>query len=86
MLYFWKDGQEKYMNKYLRNGLLITLAGIVLCMLGYDWMDQDMDLYRWAMIAGVLLFGLGFLTILYSLIRKIERRSLERHRRERTEG
>ena len=72
------------MNKYLRNGLLMTAAGVAFGALGYYCMDQEMDLYRWAMIAGVILFGVGFLTILYSLIRKIERHSLERHRRERT--
>jgi len=32
--------------------------------------------YKWAMSLGTLLFGLGFLFILYSLIRKVERHSI----------
>lgn len=74
------------MNKYLRNGLLMNIAGIILCALGYYWMDLELTIYKWAMIAGVVLFGIGFLTIIYSLIRKIERRSLEQERRERKNG
>ncbi len=45
-------------------------------------MGQDRPLYKWAMVVGVIVFGLGFLTTLYSLIRKIERRSLLDERKE----
>ncbi|SEM38008.1 hypothetical protein SAMN05216436_10431 [bacterium A37T11] len=74
------------MNKYLRSGLLMTIAGIILCMVGYYLKAQEWGIYKIAMIVGVLLFGVGFLTILYSLIRKVERRSLESDRRERSQG
>ncbi len=74
------------MNKYLRNGLLMTAAGIILCLLGYYLKAQELNVYKWTMIVGVILFGIGFLTILYSLIRKVERRSLEQDRREKSGG
>lgn len=64
------------MNKYLLRGIIGTASGFVLCMLGLYVMDNDTSSYKWLLVSGVVLFGLGFLTIVYSLIRKIERRSL----------
>ncbi len=73
------------MNKYLRNGLIYLSLGIALCAFGYYLMDREIVLYKGLMAVGFITFGVGFLTIIYSLIRKIERRSFERTRRERQE-
>jgi hypothetical protein len=70
------------MNRYLRNGLLLTFSGLALCLLGYYLMDGQVKLYKWIMGIGVILFGIGFLTVFYSFIRKIERQSLLEQRRE----
>ncbi|SEL42689.1 signal peptidase [Parapedobacter koreensis] len=71
------------MNKYLRRGLLYTIAGLVLGAVGYYLMALEIRLYKWVMIIGVILFGIGFLTIFYSFIRKIERQSILEERKER---
>lgn len=64
------------MNKYLRRGIISTIVGLGLCMLGLYLMADDFSFYKWILVIGVIFFGFGFLTVLYSLIRKIERRSL----------
>ncbi|SFC01136.1 hypothetical protein SAMN05421747_10378 [Parapedobacter composti] len=69
------------MNKYLRRGLLYTMAGLALCALGYYFMDLEAGVYKWFMVVGVVFFGLGFLTVFYSFIRKIERQSLLEERK-----
>lgn len=66
------------MNKYLKRGLLLLIAGAALIGVGYLIKnDEDINLkYGWAMIIGFLLFGIGFLSIVYRLIRKVERDSI----------
>lgn len=64
------------MNKYLLRGIIGAVSGSALCVLGLYLMDDESSFYKWALISGVAVFGVGFLTILYSIIRKIERRSL----------
>ncbi len=71
------------MNRYLRSGLIYLSLGLLLGLLGYYLMEQDIALYRWVMIVGFIVFGFGFLLTIYALIRKIERRSFLRSRRER---
>ena len=63
-------------NKYLKRGLLLSLAGIALILFGYYLKDTELMKYGWAMIIGYIAFGLGFLYIVYSLIRKIDRRAI----------
>ncbi|WP_188507704.1 signal peptidase [Parapedobacter pyrenivorans] len=70
------------MNKYLLRGLIGIIVGLACCIIGLFLMGQDRPLYKWAMVVGVIVFGMGFLTTLYSLIRKIERRSLLDERKE----
>lgn len=74
---------RKQMNRYLRSGLIYLSLGLLLGLLGYYLMEQDIALYRWVMIVGFIVFGFGFLLTIYALIRKIERRSFLRSRRER---
>ncbi|MFC3197231.1 signal peptidase [Parapedobacter deserti] len=71
------------MNKYLRRGLIFTTCGAACCILGYYLMDKEIDLYKWVMAIGVVIFGIGFLTVFYSFIRKIERQSILEERKER---
>ena len=64
------------MNKYMKRGLALLIAGIGLILLGYYLKDTEIMKYGWAMIIGYLLFGIGVLYIFYSLIRKIDRSAL----------
>lgn len=64
------------MNKFLKRGLILFIAGVGLILFGYYLKDTELMKYGWAMIIGYIAFGLGFLYILYSLIRKIDRRAI----------
>lgn len=66
-------------------GLLLFLGGIALIGIGYYLKDIVLLQYSWAMIIGYIAFGLGVLYIIYSLIRKIDRRSLLKDRAEERE-
>lgn len=74
--------KEKRMNKYLLRGLIYTVTGLACCAWGYALMAGDHLIYKWVMIAGVIIFGMGFLTVVYSFIRKIERQSIIEERKE----
>jgi hypothetical protein len=69
-------------NKYMKRGLALFAAGVALILLGYYLKDTELMKYGWAMIIGYLAFGVGVLYIVYSLMRKIERRSLLNDRAE----
>ncbi len=71
------------MNKYLIRGLGVTSFGVALCVVGLWIMERESVFYKWLLVVGVIAFGIGFLTIVYSFIRKIERRSLLDDRKER---
>lgn len=64
------------MNKYLKRGIGITLVGMALIVLGMYLKGVESGLYGITLIVGVVIFGVGFVTIVYSLIRKIERQSI----------
>ncbi|MCL4640234.1 MULTISPECIES: hypothetical protein [Olivibacter] len=70
------------MNKYLKRGILITMLGILMGMLGMYLKRLENDFYGITLTLGVLVFGVGFVTIVYSLIRKIERQSILESREE----
>lgn len=67
-------------------GLWLFITGIALIALGYYLKEQEWFKYGWAMILGYVAFGCGVMYIVYSLIRKIERRSLLEDRAERLEA
>ncbi|WP_207535493.1 hypothetical protein [Desertivirga arenae] len=70
------------MNRFLKRGLLSLVAGIALNVAGYLMMEHNQRHYGWLMIAGVILFGLGFILILYSFMRKVEAQGLIEERAE----
>ncbi len=74
---------SKRMNKYVQRGILGASLGGALCVVGLSLMKRDLSVYKWALVVGVIVFGIGFLTIIYGLIRKIERRSILEERKER---
>jgi F0F1-type ATP synthase assembly protein I len=59
----------------MRRGIILLILGVALNLLGY-YLEEELLKYGWAMIIGVLAFGVGFLLIIYSLMRKIDRKSL----------
>jgi len=67
-------------NKYVRRGVLLLLLGIGLNLLGYYLMNEEIFSYAWAMIIGTLLFGTGFLLVIYGLMRRIDRASIMEER------
>ncbi len=64
-------------NKYLRRGVILMAIGAVFLSIGINIMEEHNGmLYGWAMIGGVVFFGIGFLSFVYSLIRKVERKAI----------
>ena len=70
------------MNKYLKRGLIFLIIGILLCYYGVYSKDPLASFYKIPLVVGVVSFGYGFIMILYSLMRKIERRSILEERAE----
>lgn len=64
------------MNKYLKKGLFFLIPGIALNILGYIIKENEWGYYGWSMIIGTVLFGIGFLFVFYSFVRKVEYRGL----------
>lgn len=69
-------------NKYMRRGLWFILIGIAFNFLGYYLMEGDQFKYGWAMVIGTVAFGTGFLFVIYSLMRKMDRKALLKDRSE----
>ncbi len=63
-------------NKYMRRGIWLLLVGIAFIALGYYLRSEQLFKYGWAMIAGTVFFGIGFLSIVYSLMRKMDRKAI----------
>lgn len=68
------------LNKYMRRGIFLILIGVAFVLLGYYLMEEDIFKYGWSMIIGTIAFGAGFLYILYSLIRKMDRNAIMEER------
>ncbi|ULT28414.1 signal peptidase [Sphingobacterium sp. E70] len=64
------------MNKYLRKGLREIIIGVLLVILGYYLMEQRSNWYKLAMLVGVITFSIGFLTLIYRMIRKVDRNAI----------
>ncbi|MNR64896.1 hypothetical protein D3C85_1877110 [compost metagenome] len=44
--------------------------------LGYYLMEQRSNWYKLAMLVGVITFSIGFLTLIYRMIRKVDRNAI----------
>lgn len=73
------------MNRFLKRGLISLFAGIALNIGGYLMMEDNQNYYGWLMVPGVILFGLGFILVLYSFMRKVEAQGLIEERAEEKE-
>jgi hypothetical protein len=69
-------------NRFVKKGVIAFIAGIVLNILGYVMKSDGMEYYGWAMLLGTILFGVGFLLIFYSLVRKVEYQGIKEERAE----
>jgi len=74
--------QFTFMNKYLRKGLREIIIGVLLVGLGYYLMERRSDWYKIAMLVGVIAFSAGFLTLIYRMIRKVDRNAIIEMREE----
>jgi len=72
-------------NRFVRRGVILLVAGIVFNIAGYVMDEHNIDYYRWLMIAGVIMFGIGFITIFYSFIRNVEAEGIKEERAEEKE-
>lgn len=70
------------MNKYLLRGFILITLGILTIVYSLNLMEIDNNLYKIVMTAGVISFGIGVVVAVYSLFRKIDRRTLEKIRQE----
>jgi len=70
------------MNKYLRKGLREIIIGVLLVILGYYLMEQHSNWYKLAMPVGVITFSIGVLTLIYRMIRKVDRNAIIEMREE----
>ncbi|MFD1164152.1 hypothetical protein ACFQ2C_00885 [Sphingobacterium daejeonense] len=72
------------MNKYLIRGTAFTVVGILCLYYGINLMKSDLTdnlWYKILLIAGVLSFGYGFITLIYRMFRKIDRNTIIDHRK-----
>ena len=69
----------------MRRGIWLILIGVALNLLGYYLMGEEIYNYGWAMVIGTIAFGFGFLSVIYSLIRKMDRSAILRERAEEAE-
>lgn len=69
------------MNRYLIKGLSLTISGILCVYFSYILMGEENNWYKLLMTIGVILFGWGFITLVYRIFRKIDRDSIldDRH-------
>lgn len=63
-------------NKYFIRGTILVISGLLVGTLGWYLKSETSVIFKWALIAGVVIFGIGFLTVFYSLIRKVEHQSI----------
>lgn len=69
-------------GKYLFRGIGLALSGIALNLFSYYRLEETRPEHDWAMFIGTIAFGIGFVLIVYGLIRKIDRKSILEERAE----
>ena len=58
----------------------MVAVGVGLNLVGYSIKRNELENYGWAMIVGTILFGVGFLFIFYSFVRKVEYKGIVEER------
>ncbi|MFZ4261411.1 signal peptidase [Sphingobacterium sp. HJSM2_6] len=71
------------MNKYLIRGIISIILAIVLILISYQLMKNENNSYKFLMAFGVIAFGYGFITIVYSFFRSIDRNTILNFRNKR---
>lgn len=61
------------------------IIGVLLCYYGVYSKDPLASFYKIPLVLGVFSFGYGFIMVIYSLMRKIERESILEERTEQVE-
>ncbi|MGO1596511.1 MAG: signal peptidase [Sphingobacterium sp.] len=69
------------MNRYLLRGLVTTLLGIAGVYWGFKLMGAERELYKLVLTLGVILFGIGFITLIYRVFRRMDRSTLLEERK-----
>ncbi len=69
------------MNKFLVRGICFTAIGIICLYYGIKLIETDNIWYRILLIIGVISFGVGFITLIYRIFRKIDRNSILEERK-----
>lgn len=69
------------MNRYLLKGLGFTIAGIACLYYGLQIMGPENNWYKVLLSVGVILFGFGFITLVYRMFRKIDRDTILENRK-----
>lgn len=69
-------------NRFVKRGIIAFVAGVLLNIGGYALKANENDLYGYAMLIGTILFGVGFLLIFYSIVRKVEYQGIKEERAE----
>lgn len=64
----------------MKRGLVLVAVGIGLNILGYSIKQNEFENYRLLMILGTILFGVGFISIFYSFVRKVEYKGIVEER------
>ena len=70
------------MNKYLKYGILEIGVGLIALQIAFYLQNQRNIWYKPIMIFAVVIFAIGFITIVYRYIRRIDRSEILKNRRD----
>ncbi|MCL7988256.1 hypothetical protein M8998_09935 [Sphingobacterium sp. lm-10] len=70
------------MNKHLLRGIALLVIGAITTTYSLNLMQAENGIYKLIMTLGVVCFGGGVILTMNSLFRKIDRSTLQRHRRD----
>lgn len=61
------------MDRFLTRGITLTAAGIGTLYFGYMLTNYENSLFQMVLSVGVLLCGVGFVTLIYGFFRQIDK-------------
>lgn len=59
----------------------MTLLGVAGVYWGFKLMGEERELYKLVLTLGVILFGIGFITLIYRVFRRMDRSALLEERK-----